>query len=168
MRHGIANRAIGTEVLRPHFSALLAEALAKNGQLEEGLRLLEEAIEAVKRSEEACYEAELYRLKGEVLLMRGIPATGLSLAATSGQALIGTEPLTIAQAEACFNRSIKIAHQQKAKSWELRAAMSLARLYRDQSKQEEARTLLTRTYSSFTEGFATTDLREAKALLDEL
>ena len=168
MRQGIANRARGTEVLRPHFSALLAEALARDRQVEEGLRLLEEAIEAVKGSEEACYEAELYRLKGEVLLMRGTPATDLSRAATSGKALIGTEPFTIAQAEAYFNRSLKIAHQQKAKSWELRAAMSLTRLYRNQGKQEEARTLLTRTYSSFTEGFTTTDLREAKALLDEL
>lgn len=74
----------------------------------------------------------------------------------------------LAQAEACFNQSLKIAQHQNAKSWELRAAMSLARLYQNQGKQEEARGLLAQIYEKFTEGFETMDLRNAKALLDEL
>jgi predicted ATPase len=167
MRQGLLHQAIDTEVLRPHFSALLAESLGKNSEVEEGLRLLEEALEGVNRSGEGFYEAELYRLKGEVLLIQAA-GRGLSREATGGKAMIEAEPTAVAQAEACFSQSIKVAQQQKAMSWELRAVMSMARLYQNQSKQEEARTLLTGTYSRFTEGFATTDLREAKALLDEL
>ena len=82
--------------------------------------------------------------------------------------MLEAEPASIAQAEACFNQSIEIAQQQKAKSWELRAAMSLARLYQNQGKKKEARGLLAQIYDRFTEGFDTVDLREAKALLDEL
>jgi predicted ATPase len=96
------------------------------------------------------------------------PGRGLSRAATGGKAVVEAEPTAVAQAEACFSQSIKIAEQQKAKSWELRAVMSLARLYQNQGKQEEARRLLTQIYDRFTEGFDTVDLREAKALLDEL
>ena len=88
----------------------------------------------------------------------------LSRAAT----VVEAEPTMAAHAEACFNQSIKIAQRQKAKSWELRAVTSLARLYQNQNKQEEARSLLTQIYDRFTEGFDTVDLREAKALLDEL
>jgi predicted ATPase len=82
--------------------------------------------------------------------------------------VVESEPPAAAQAEGCFSQSIKIAHQQKAKSWELRAVMSLARLYQKQGKQEEAWDLLAQIYNRFTEGFDTVDLREAKALLDEL
>jgi len=78
------------------------------------------------------------------------------------------EPASVSQAEACFNQSIEIAQQQKAKSWELRAAMSLARLHQHQGKKEVARSLLAQIYDRFTEGFDTMDLREAKALLDDL
>lgn len=166
MREGLAAlQATGTELVRPHFLGLLAEALGHARQPEEGLRALEEALNLAQRGGERYYEAELYRLKGELLLMQA-SGQGPSLAATSGKALIEAEPTARAQAEACFNQSIKIAQKQKAKSWELRAAMSMARLYQNQSKQKEAHTLLTRTYSRFAEGFATTDLREAKALLD--
>ena len=79
-----------------------------------------------------------------------------------------TESTLIPQAKDCFDQSIKIAQQQKAKAWELRAVMSLARLYQKQGNEEEARGLLAQIYNSFTEGFDTIDLREAKALLDEL
>jgi predicted ATPase len=78
------------------------------------------------------------------------------------------DPPVVAQAEACFNQSIEIALHQKAKSWELRAGMSLARLHQSQGKEKEARCLLTQIYNRFTEGFDTMDLREAKALIDEL
>ena len=82
--------------------------------------------------------------------------------------MVESEPLVVAQVEGCFNQSIKIAQQQKAKSWELRTVMSLARLHQSQGKQKQARDLLAQVYDSFTEGFATVDLRAAKALLDEL
>jgi len=151
MRQGlVAYQATGTEVVRPHFLALLAEGLGKNGQAVEGLRLLEEALALANRTGEGYYRAELYRLKGRLLLMQS------------------SEPLAFANAEGCFNRSIEIAQHQKAKSLELRSVMSLARLYQNQGKQQEARGLLSQIYNSFTEGFDTADLREAKALLDEL
>jgi predicted ATPase len=168
MRQGLAAlQATGTELVRPHFLGLLAEALGLARQPEEGLRALEEALSVAQRGGEGCYEAELYRLKGEVLLIQAT-GRGFSRAATGGKAVIESEPSLVAQAEACFNQSIKIARRQKAKSWELRAVMSMARLYQNHGKQEEARTLLALTYSNFTEGFVTADLLEAKALLDEL
>ena len=168
MRQGLAAlQATGTELVRPHFLGLLAEALGLARQPEEGLRTLEEALSVAQRGGEAYYEAELYRLKGEMLLIQAA-GRGSSRAAPRGKAAIEAETTADGQAEACFNQSIKIAQKQKAKSWELRAVMSMARLYQKQSKQKEARTLLTYTYSRFTVGFATADLREAKALLDEL
>jgi predicted ATPase/DNA-binding winged helix-turn-helix (wHTH) protein len=168
MRQGLAAlQETGTELVRPHFLGLLAEAESLANRPEDGLRSLEEALSVAERGGEKYYEAELYRLKGEVLLIRA-DGRGLSRRATTGKDAAEVEQTAIEQAEACFNQSLKIAQRQKAKSWELRAVMSIARLYQKQSKQEEARTLLARVYSMFTEGFATTDLREAKALLDEL
>jgi DNA-binding winged helix-turn-helix (wHTH) protein/predicted ATPase len=140
MRQGLAlHQATGAKVLRPHFLTLLGGALGKSGQTGEGLHLLDEALETAQRNRDENYLAEIYRVKGELLA-----------------------------AEDCFELSLKIARQQQAKSWELRTATSLARLYQRQDKQAEARVLLAPIYNSFTEGFDTTDLREAKALLDEL
>lgn len=159
MREGIEIlQATGTEFVRPHFLALLAEALGKARQHEEALRILEEALSLTHRNRERYYQAELYRLKGELLLMQS-KCRGLSA---------DLDPTIVAQAEDCFSESIKIAQQQKAKSWELRAVMSIARLYQDQGKRNEARSHLTRIHNSFTEGLDTVDLREAGALLDEL
>ncbi|HET6891795.1 MAG TPA: AAA family ATPase, partial [Pyrinomonadaceae bacterium] len=168
MREGLeALQATGTEFVRPHFLALLAEALGKARQHEEGLGILEDALSLTRRNGEQYYQAELYRLKGELLLMQS-KCRGVSRMATGGRVVVDTNPPVVAQAEGCFNESIKIARQQQAKSWELRAATSLARLYQNQNKREEGRALLTKIYDRFTEGFATVDLREAKALLDEL
>ena len=168
IRQGLAAyQATGTQLLRPQFFALLAEALDKADQPEEGLRVLEEALVVAHRNGDASYLAEIYRIKGELLLMQAA-SRGLSRAATSGTVVVESQPPAAAQAEGCFRHSIKIARQQKAKSWELRAVMSLARLYQNQGKQEEARDLLAQIYNRFTEGFDTVDLREAKALLDEL
>ena len=168
MRQGLAAYQVtGTELLRPYFFALLAEALGKARQSEEGLRGLEQALEAAYRSGDASYLAELHRIKGDLLLVQAA-GRGLLRATAGGKAVFEPEPPAVVQAEACFSQAIKIAQQQKAKSLELRAVMSLARLYQNQGKQEEARGLLTRIYDSFTEGFETTDLREAKALLDAL
>lgn len=166
MREGIeALQATGTEFVRPHFLGLLAEALGKARQHEEALRMLEDALSLTHRNSERYYQAELYRLKGELLLMQS-KCRGVSRMATGGRVVV--DPLVVAQAETCFTESIKIAQQQQAKSWELRAVMSLARLYQNQNKREEARALLTQIYDSFTEGLETTDRREAKALLEEL
>jgi len=168
IRQGLAaHRLTGVEVMLPHFLALLAEAFGKTRQPEEGLRVLEEALDVVHRNGEGNYQAELYRIKGELLLMQAT-GRGVSRAATGAKTVVKAKPFVVTQAEGCFHQSIKIAQQQKAKSWELRAVMSLARLYKNQNKQQEARGLLTQIYDRFTEGFDTVDLREAKALLDEL
>ena len=168
MREGLAAlQATNTELVRPHFLALLAEALGNAGQAAEGLRVLEEALAMAHRNGEGYYEAELYRLKGELLHTQ---STGrdLSRAATVGKAVVEAGPPAIAHAEGCINQAIRIAQRQKAKSWELRAVTSMARLYQSRNKREEARGLLTQIYDRFTEGFDTVDLREAKMLLDEL
>ena len=168
MRRGLAaHRATGTEVICPHFMALLAEALGKTGQIEEALRISQEAMVMADRNGEAYYLAELYRIKGELLLMQA-RGRGLSRAATSGKVVVDADPTVVALVECCFNQSIKVAQHQKAKSWELRAVMSLARLYQEQGRHEKARDLLTPICDSFNGGHDTVDLREARALRDEL
>ena len=132
----------------PYWLVLLADAYRQNGQAEEGLVAIAEAFDEVARTEERFSEAELYRVKGRLLLERD---------ATNGS-----------EAESCFHRAIEIARSQKAKSWELRAATTLARLWCDQRRLDDARDLLTPVYHWFTEGFETADLIEAKKLLDEL
>jgi adenylate cyclase len=127
---------------------------------------LEEALRLAHHTGERCYEAEIYRLKGELIIRAN--GGNLSRAATGGQAMVETSPLALTQAEESFDQAIKIARRQEAKSLELRAVMSIARLYQKQGKQEEAGRLLSQTCSRFAEGFDTADLREAKALLDQL
>jgi class 3 adenylate cyclase/predicted ATPase len=141
-------RSIGMGAVWPWFFALLAEAYAALGQVDDGLSSLEEALGWVERNDERLYEAEVHRLKGELLLTRG--------------------PLDAPQAEACFQQALTVSRKQHARSWELRAAMSMARLWRGQGRLAEARDLLAPVYSCFTEGFDTADLQEAKALLAEL
>ena len=166
IREGLAAlQATGTEFVRPHFLALLADALGKAGQHDEGLNVLEDALSLI-RNGERYYEAELYRLKGELLLMQLKYRSALCEA--TGATVADPNPSVVAQAEDCFKESIRIAQQQKAKSWELRAIMSIARLFMNQGKQAEACSLLTQIYNEFTEGFDTVELREARALLDEL
>jgi len=128
--------------------AFVAEAYGKAGRLEEGLGLLAEALARARKSELRYYEAELHRIKGELLLGRTAPNEG--------------------EAEGCFQSALQVAHRQSAKSLELRAAISLSRLWQRQGKREEAQKLLADIYGWFTEGFDTADLREAKALLEGL
>jgi predicted ATPase len=145
---GIADyQATGAEVGRSHQLASLAEAYGKAGQVEEGLAALAETLAVVNRTGERFYEAEAHRLQGELLRMQG------------------ADP---AEVEACFRQAIQVARQQQAKSWELRAVMSLCRLWQEQGKREEARQMLAEIYGWFTEGFDTPDLREARVLLEEL
>jgi TOMM system kinase/cyclase fusion protein len=149
MCQGIAAlRATGAELQRPYCLALLAEAYGQAGQADEGLRVLAEALTAVHTTGERQHEAELYRLKGELLLKQDVPDEQ--------------------EAESCFCRAVDVARQQQAKSFELRAAMSLSRLWQPQGKSAEARQLLEPIYGWFTEGFDTADLQDAKTLLEAL
>jgi predicted ATPase len=149
MHQGLAAmRAAGTEVARPTFLTLLAEAYGTVAQADKGLSLLAEARTITDQNGQRQLEAELHRLEGELLLHQAEPDAP--------------------QAEACFQQALDIARQQEAKSWELRAATSLARLWQSQGKRQEAYDLLAPVYGWFTEGFDTADLKEAKALLDTL
>jgi predicted ATPase/class 3 adenylate cyclase len=143
-----ASRATGAKLLRPHHLCLLAEACMEAGRLDDGLRALTQALATGDEHEARYYEAETHRLKGELLLRQS--------------------DLNAAQAQSCFERAIEIARKQNAKSWELRATTSLARLLDKQGKRAEARVMVADIYNWFTEGFDTADLRDAKALLEEL
>jgi predicted ATPase len=148
MREGLtAMHAFEADLGRSRYLALLGEACGATGQLAEGLSLLAEALAFAEQSGERFFEAEIYRLRGELLLQSEAPQ---------------------AEAEECWRQAIKVAQRQEAKSLELRAAMSLARLWQKQGKCEEARQRLAEIYGWFTEGFDTADLQEAKVLLDEL
>jgi class 3 adenylate cyclase/predicted ATPase len=149
IRQGVAAaQATGAQLAQPTFLALLAEAYGEAAQPEEGLTALTEALDPASKTEERRWQAELYRLKGALLLMQNDSYA--------------------AQAESCFQRAIEIAREQSAKSWELRATTSLARLLVHQGRRDEARSMLAEIYGWFTEGFDTLDLKEAKALIDEL
>ncbi|MGO9569092.1 MAG: AAA family ATPase [Desulfomonilaceae bacterium] len=140
--------ATGSVLMRPYWLALLAEALAKGGDPQKGIKVLTKAEAIVETSGERLCEAELHRLKGELLL---------SISASN-----------FAQGEACFRRALDTARRQRAKSFELRAALSLSRLWKGQGNNQQAYRLLGKVYSSFTEGFDTPDLIDAKTLLDLL
>jgi predicted ATPase len=151
LRQGLTDwAATGAETHRTYFLGLLAEALGRGEQIEEGLSVLAEALTMTHGTGTVFHEAELHRLRGEFLLRQG--AVGAA----------GRE------AEACFRRALTIARRQQAKSLELRAAMSLTRLYQKLDRRAEARPLLAECYNWFTEGFDTSDLREAKALLEQV
>jgi predicted ATPase len=159
-----AQRTVGFEMGRPSYLGLLAKACGKVGQVEEGLTVLTEALDIMRKTGERFYEAELYRLKGE-LTLKQFKVQGSKFKVTNPQSLT---PNPQAEAEAWFLKAIEIARRQQAKSLELRAVMSLARLWQRQGKKTEARQMLAATYGWFTEGFDTADLQEAKVLLEEL
>ncbi len=131
-----------------YYRALLAEACGRASRIDEALQAITDAFADIGKTEERCWEAELLRLRGELLL---------SKAMNQG-----------AEAEGCFHKAIEVARGQQAKSLELRAAMSLSRLWRDEGKRRQARQLLAEVYGWFTEGFETRDLRDARALMEEL
>ena len=165
-----ASRAIGAE-LRGWYMALLAEAYGKAGQPQEGLSLLAETLEMAHRTGERCHEAELYRLKGQLTLQQ-FHVSGSTFQVTTPSVLstphLAPSTQAEADAEAWFLKAVDIARQQQAKSLELRAVLSLSRLWQQQGRKAEARQALAEIYSWFTEGFTTKDLQEAKALLAEL
>ena len=141
-----ADRATGGEAWVPYHIALLAGACEAAGQIEEALALLDDAFQIVERTGAHCFAAELNRHKGRLLLRQG-----------RGE-----------DAEKLYQKALSIAKKQEAKLWELRATTSLTQLRRDQGRHCEARDLLAPVYGWFTEGFDTPDLKEAKALLNDL
>jgi predicted ATPase len=143
-----AYRATGAAFMVPFYLSIQADACLKNGQTQAGLSAIDEALAVITTTGERLWQGELYRLKGELLLV--------------------ISPSDDAEVERCFLRSLDIARRQGTRSWELRAAMSLSRLWRTQGKHDEARKILGDIYGWFTEGFDTADLKEAKALFEEL
>jgi predicted ATPase len=141
-------RLTGSTVLMPAYLSYLARAHASIGQFADAWRCIGEAMMAAETAKELLYEAEIHRTAGEIALMSAEPDA--------------------TKAEASFERALAVARAQQAKSWELRAAMSMARLWRDQGKRQQAHDLLVPVYGWFTEGFDTLDLKEGKALIDEL
>jgi predicted ATPase len=149
LRHGlVAWQETGAALIMPYYLSLLARVLAKGGRGSAALEALDKALLLAETTGERWFEAELHRLKGE--------------------ALLHGDATNRAEAEAYFHRAIEIAQQQSAKSWELRAAGSLARLWADRGERHKAYSFLAPVYDWFTEGFDTRDLNNAKALLDEL
>ena len=146
--HRLELKAAGSELHCDYYLALIATALGRNGRFDEGLGTIDESFPFIERTGQRLYEAELHRLKGELLLAQNAS--------------------NAAQAEQSFRTAIDISRRQKAKSWELRATTSLARLLDKQGKRDEARAMLAEIYNWFTEGFDTADLKDAEALLAEL
>jgi predicted ATPase len=143
-----AHRPIGSTLSMPFFLSVLGMAKADLGQLEEAWRCIDQAVAAVEATGETWHEADIHRIAGDIALMSSNPDA--------------------AKAQAYFERALEIARRQRTRSWELRAATSLARLWRDQGRRAAARDLLAPVYGWFTEGFDTLDLQEARALLEEL
>jgi class 3 adenylate cyclase/predicted ATPase len=160
-----AHHATGALLVRPYWVSLLAWAYGQSGQIEEGLRVLGEAFAITQ--DQHVWEAELHRLKGELLLARASSRDDTRTAPIDAP-LITEASQPIAEAEFCFLEAIKIAREQHARSLELRAATSLARLWDKQGRRKDARDLLAPVYGWFTEGFDTADLKDARALLEEL
>jgi class 3 adenylate cyclase/predicted ATPase len=140
-------QSMGVGAVWPWFFALLAEAHGALGEFDEALRAADEALEWVQRNDERLYQAETHRIKGELLLHKQVP-----------------DP---AAAEKCFEQALAVARDQQAKSWELRAATSMARMWLRQGRFDDARALLSPIYNWFTEGLDTADLRDAKTLLEQ-
>jgi predicted ATPase len=138
----------GLKLYRPYFLGLLAEASGQAGQAEAGVTVVTEALTRVAATEERWWEAEVHRLRGALLLQLPLPDVG--------------------QAEACFQQALDVARRQQAKALELRATLSLSRLWQQQGKREAAQQVLAPVYGWFTEGLDTADLQAAKALLEAL
>ena len=169
IRQGLNTRqSTGADLARPYWLALLAEVHGEMGQAEEGLSVLAEAFTEVRRTGERWWEAELYRLKGELLLRQALGKEASQAGPATLSMVPKTEQSLATEAEAAFHQALEIARRQQAKSLELRAAMSLAQLWQCQGKRKAARQLLAEIYGWFTEGFDTVDLRDAKTLLEAL
>ena len=147
MEAGIAGLPLSASLVEDK-RALLAQGYSRIGRTDEALKILNQALERIEQTGEQIAHAEILRLKGEIILM------------CNGAALV--------EAEHCFRAAPEVARQQEARWWELRTSVSLARLLRDTNRRDEAHAMLAEIYNWFTEGFDLPDLKEAKALLDEL
>ena len=175
-----ALRALGADIGSTYWVGLLAEKYGKNGQAAEGLAVLAEAFSLVEKNGERWWEAELYRLKGMLTLQsqaslgqvsdksQPSPKSKVQGPKSSNPKPQLLNPKSQGEAETCFHKALELARKQHAKSLELRAAVSLARLWQRQGKKKEGRRLVSEVYGWFAEGFETKDLQEAKALLEEL
>jgi serine/threonine protein kinase/predicted ATPase len=143
-----AFRATGTQVRVPSYLGILGDAYTQSGRFEDANKALNEALEVAEKNDDRCHEAELHRLRGELLLAESVDE--------------------VAAAEDCFRRAIETARRQGSKGWELRAATSLARLWHRQGRRDDAHAALAAVYRTYTEGFTTPDLVEARALLEAL
>jgi len=143
-----AQRSTGATVLIPSYLSFLARAYADLGRFDDAWRYIDEAMTAIETTKETMLEVEIRRIAGEIALL--------------------SPERDAAKAEAYFERALIVARKQQARSWELRAAMSMGRLWRDQGKRQQAHDLLAPVHGWFTEGFDTLDLKEAKALLEQL
>jgi predicted ATPase len=143
-----AFRATGAGVRAPAYLGMLGDAYTRCGRFADARQALDEGLALVERNDDRCHEAELHRLKGELLL------------AESPDGIAGAEP--------CFHRALSTARSQRSKGWELRAALSLARLWQSLGRREDARAALAGVHNTFTEGFTTPDLRDAAALREAL
>jgi predicted ATPase len=141
-------RATGAGLRIPYYLGMLADAYRRAGRFEDAHSVLDEALATAEKNHDGFQEAELHRLAGELVLSES--------------------PEDTAAAEACFTRAINLARRRKGKAWELRATMSLARLWQRQRHSEEARSALAAVYGSYTEGFTTPDLVDARTLLETL
>ena len=162
---GIAQMRQSQVTHLPVLLVLLAEAYGKVGQVEEGLTVLAAALRLVDTNDERYCEAELYRVKGTLTLQKEFKVQGSTFKVENPQSAFPNSQL---EAKECFLKAIDIARQQQAKSLELRATVSLARLWQQRGKQHEAHRMLSEIYNWFTEGFDTVDLTEAKTLIEEL
>jgi class 3 adenylate cyclase/predicted ATPase len=142
-----AKQAAGQKIWGPHFAGMIADVCSEAGQLADGLTAVSEGLTQVDETGDRYYEAELYRLRGELLLLQH----GAS---------------AFAEADACFQRALELARKQEARSWELRAAMSLVRLWQGREGHADARRMLADVYAGFSEGFDTEDLKDARRLLE--
>jgi predicted ATPase len=143
-----AFRATGAEVRVPSYLGMLGDAYTRLARFEDARRALDEALAVAEKNDNRCHEAELHRLRGELLL--------------------AGSPDRLSDAEACFRRAIETARSQQSKGWELRATVSLARLWQRQGRRADAGTALAAVYGTYTEGFTTPDLVDAKGLLEAL
>ena len=174
IRQGLtAYHATGAELGRPLFLGLLADAYGKTGRAEEGLTAVTEALTAAHKNGQRLWEAWLYRLKGELMLQQfKVQGSRFKVQGSQHPTPSTQHPApntqAEAEAEAYFQQAIDLTRRQSAKSLELRAVMSLSRLWQHQGKKKEARRMLAEIYGWFSEGFDTADLREAKVLLEEL
>jgi predicted ATPase len=160
-------RAMGAELARPNFLSMLAEVQGKYGRVDEALATVREALAIAERTGECAKASMIHNIKGELLLMK-VELQNSPFSTTPMDESDEEIEALVKEAEESFLSAIRVAREQKAKSWELRATLSLCRMWQQRGRDEQAREMLSQIYNWFTEGFDTVDLKQARALLEEL